>query len=57
MAYPVVEYAVIGAYLVLTLVVGVVFKSSTERGDFFRGGCQGTWWMVGMSSFMAGMSV
>ncbi len=57
MAHPIVEYGVIAAYLVLMLVVGVVFKNFNKTaGDYFRSGCQGTWWMVGMSSFMAGIS-
>jgi hypothetical protein len=55
MAHPTIEYSVIVAYLVLMLVVGVVFKNFNKNsGDYFRGGSQGTWWIVGMSSFMAG---
>ena len=57
MTHPAIEYSVIGAYLVLMLVVGVVFKNFNKNsGDYFRGGSQGTWWIVGMSSFMAGIS-
>ena len=57
MAHPWIEYSVIAAYLVLMLVVGVVFKNFNKNsGDYFRGGSQGTWWIVGMSSFMAGIS-
>lgn len=57
MAHPAIEYSVIVAYLVLMLVVGVVFKNFNKNsGDYFRGGSQGTWWIVGMSSFMAGIS-
>jgi SSS family transporter len=57
MAHPIIEYSVIVAYLVLMLVVGVVFKNFNKNsGDYFRGGSQGTWWIVGMSSFMAGIS-
>jgi|GEM_PF-3902507 len=57
MAHPTIEYSVIVAYLVLMLVVGLVFKNFNKNsGDYFRGGSQGTWWIVGMSSFMAGIS-
>jgi SSS family transporter len=57
MTHPAIEYSVIVAYLVLMLVIGVVFKNFNKTsGDYFRGGSQGTWWIVGMSSFMAGIS-
>jgi solute:Na+ symporter, SSS family len=52
-----VEYVVIGVYLVLMLVVGALVKSfSRDISDFFRGGCRGTWWLVGMSVFMSSFS-
>lgn len=57
LSHPLIEYGVIGAYLVMMLVVGMVFKNfNKDAGDYFRSGCQGTWWIVGMSSFMAGIS-
>lgn len=52
-----IEYTVIAAYLVLMLVIGWVFKNFNKNiGDYFRSGSQGTWWIVGMSGFMAGIS-
>lgn len=52
-----IEYGVIVAYLLMLLVVGAVFKNFNKNsGDYFRSGSQGTWWLVGMSSFMAGIS-
>jgi hypothetical protein len=55
MTHPWIEYSLICAYLLL--VVGVVFKNFNKNsGDYFRGGSQGTWWLVGMGSFMAGIS-
>jgi len=37
--------------------IGFVFRSFNKNsGDFFRGGSQATWWMVGMSCFMTGVS-
>jgi Na+/proline symporter len=54
--YPI-EYGVIAAYLLLMVSIGFVFRSFNKNsGDFFRGGSQATWWMVGMSSFMSGVS-
>ncbi|MDP0498306.1 MAG: hypothetical protein Q7Q73_19105 [Verrucomicrobiota bacterium JB024] len=53
----VLEYGVIAAYLVLMIIIGIVFRSFNKNsGDFFRGGSQATWWMVGMSCFMSGIS-
>lgn len=52
-----VEYIVIFSYLILMVVVGILFKSfSGNISDFFRGGCRGTWWLVGMSAFMSSFS-
>ena len=48
-----IEYVVIGAYLLLTIVVGLVFKRfSSNTDDYFKGGSKGTWWLVGTSAFM-----
>jgi SSS family transporter len=51
------EYSVIGIYLVLLIVIGLIFRSFNKNvSDYFRGGCRGTWWLVGVSSFIAGIS-
>ena len=48
-----IEYFVIAAYLLLTIVVGFVFKNfSSNTDDYFKGGSKGTWWLVGTSAFM-----
>ena len=48
-----IEYVVIAAYLLLTIVVGLVFKNfSTNTDDYFKGDSKGTWWLVGTSAFM-----
>ncbi|MGZ0656372.1 sodium:solute symporter family transporter [Coraliomargarita sp. W4R72] len=53
----VVEYIVIGVYLAVILAVGPACrKLTTDTSDFFKGGSRGTWWIVGMSSFMSGIS-
>jgi Na+/proline symporter len=57
MNQPSLEYFVIAAYLALMIAIGIVFKNfSKSPGDYFRGNSRGTWWIVGMSSFMAGIS-
>ncbi len=54
---PAIEYGVIIAYLLLMIAIGIVFRSFNKNsGDYFRGGSQATWWMVGMSCFMTGVS-
>lgn len=48
-----IEYAVVIGYLLLTIVVGFVFKKfSSNTDDYFKGGSKGSWWLVGMSAFM-----
>jgi SSS family transporter len=49
-----IEYAVIAAYLGLLIVVGWIFKRFNENtSDYLRGGCRGSWWLVGTSVFMS----
>jgi solute:Na+ symporter, SSS family len=51
------EYTVIAVYLLFLLGIGFVFrKFNSNVSDYFRNGCRGTWWLVGASSFMAGIS-
>lgn len=52
-----IEFVVIVVYLALMVGVGVAFKRfSSNASDYFRNGCKGTWWLVGMSAFMASFS-
>ncbi|MEP2600447.1 MAG: hypothetical protein ABJH28_03120, partial [Paraglaciecola sp.] len=52
-----IEYLVIIGYLVLIIVVGFAFKKfSANTDDYFKGGCKGTWWLVGSSAFMSAFS-
>ena len=52
-----IEYAVIGGYLITLVAVALVFKHfNSNVSDYFRNGCRGTWWLVGMSAFMASFS-
>lgn len=51
------EYIVIGAYLVVLLAIGFVFRRfNANVSDYFRNGCKGTWWLVGASAFMTAFS-
>lgn len=52
-----IEYLVIIGYLMLIIIVGFVFKKfSSNTDDYFKGGCKGTWWLVGSSAFMSAFS-
>lgn len=51
------EYVVIGTYLLMLVIIGLIFrKFNNNVNDYFRGGCRGTWWLVGASTFIAGIS-
>ncbi len=52
-----IEYLVIVGYLALIITVGLSFrKFSSNTDDYFKGGCKGTWWLVGSSAFMSAFS-
>lgn len=52
-----IDLTVIVTYLLLMVSVGFVFRSfNKDISDYFRGGCRGTWWLVGMSAFMNSFS-
>ncbi|MGE9296827.1 MAG: sodium:solute symporter family protein [Puniceicoccales bacterium] len=52
-----IEYVTLSVYLLVLMVVGALFSRLNRNiSDFARGGAQGTWWMVGTSMFMAGIS-
>jgi solute:Na+ symporter, SSS family len=51
------EYITLGFYFLILLGLGVGFSRVTKNmSDFVRGGAQGTWWLVGSSIVMAGIS-
>ena len=57
MQNPLIEYTVIGVYLLLLVAIGVVVKQfNKDDSDYFRNGCKGTWWLVGASAFMVQFS-
>ncbi len=50
-------FVVIGAYLAMLLGLGLYFrKLNKDVSDYFRGGCRATWWLAGVSVYMAGIS-
>ncbi|MCM2369608.1 sodium:solute symporter family transporter [Aporhodopirellula aestuarii] len=51
------DYAVIAFFFAFMLALGPIFKHfSKDDSDFFRGGGQMLWWMVGGSAFMTQFS-
>lgn len=51
------EIVIIGAYLLFLLGVGFSFRRfNNDSSDYFRAGAKGTWWLVGSSIFMSGIS-
>ena len=51
------EYITLGVYLIMLLTLGAYFaRFNRNLSDFIRGGAQGTWWIVGMSMFISGIS-
>ncbi len=52
-----IEYIIIGVYLTLLIALGAIFgRFNKDSDDYFKSGCKGTWWLVGMSTFMSGIS-
>ncbi|MCC6415112.1 MAG: transporter, partial [Opitutaceae bacterium] len=51
------DYTVIAVYFVFMITIGVVFQKLTKNtSDYFRGGGQMLWWIVGSSAFMTQFS-
>ncbi|MBT4502486.1 MAG: hypothetical protein HOC74_32435 [Gemmatimonadetes bacterium] len=52
-----IEYTTLIIYLIMLLALGAYFSRFNKNlSDFIRGGAQGTWWIVGMSMFVSGIS-
>lgn len=50
-------FVVIGVYFCFLIVVGVVFGRLVRNSeDYFKAGGQASWWLVGLSMFMSGIS-
>ena len=53
----IIEFTVVGIYLLLMAVVGYVFRKRNQNSDdYFRGGARCTWWLVGSSALMSAIS-
>lgn len=51
------ELIIVGVYLLFLMGVGFSFrKFNADSSDYFRAGAKGTWWLVGSSIFMSGIS-
>lgn len=51
------ELVIIGVYLLFLVGVGFSFRRfNSDSSDYFRAGARGTWWLVGSSIFMSGIS-
>lgn len=49
--------AVLAVYLFFVLGIGILFsRFNSNLSDYVRGGGRATWWMVGASAFMSGIS-
>ena len=53
----IIEYITLSAYFILLLIIGKIFaRFNKNLSDFARGGAQCSWWLVGTSILMAGIS-
>ncbi|MFA5687590.1 MAG: hypothetical protein WC959_00320 [Kiritimatiellales bacterium] len=51
------DLIIVGVYMCVLVLIGLAFGRLIKNGsDYFRAGAQGSWWMVGASMFMAGIS-
>jgi Na+/proline symporter len=51
------ELLFVAVYLVFLVLVGYGFRRyNNDASDYFRAGARGTWWLVGASIFMSGIS-
>lgn len=51
------DLVIVGVYMFALVLIGVAFSKLVKSGsDYFRAGAKGSWWMVGSSMFMSGIS-
>lgn len=52
-----IEYLTILVYMIFMVAMGYALRKLNKNiSDYFRSGCQGTWWLVGASTFLSGIS-
>ncbi|MEM6391882.1 MAG: hypothetical protein AAF797_03840 [Planctomycetota bacterium] len=47
---------VIVTYLGVLVGIGWLFHGASDASEYFRSGCKASWWLVGTSIFMAGIT-
>lgn len=51
------DLVIVGVYMCVLVLIGMVFGRLVKSGsDYFKAGAKGSWWMVGASMFMSGIS-
>jgi len=51
------DLVIVGIYMIVLVAIGMVFGKLVKSGsDYFKAGAKGSWWMVGASMFMSGIS-
>ncbi len=51
------DLIIVGVYMLVLVLIGMVFGKLVKSGsDYFKAGGKGSWWMVGASMFMSGIS-
>lgn len=51
------DLIIVGVYMCVLVCIGIAFGRLVKDGsDYFKAGARGSWWMVGSSMFMAGIS-
>jgi solute:Na+ symporter, SSS family len=51
------DLVIVGVYMCVLVLIGLVFGRLVKSGsDYFKAGAKGSWWMVGSSMFMSGIS-
>ena len=51
------DLVIVGVYMCVLVLIGMVFGKLVKSGsDYFKAGAKGSWWMVGASMFMIGIS-
>lgn len=51
------DLVIVGVYMAVLVLIGLAFGRLVQSGsDYFKAGAKGSWWMVGSSMFMSGIS-
>lgn len=51
------DLVIVGVYMCVLVLIGLAFGRLVQSGsDYFKAGARGSWWMVGSSMFMSGIS-